>query len=177
MALKSYLNVLYNILITILKEGSDKMAKRVSKYDLVIDQKSGTDFNSLLSWQKQREYLVQSANLEQPVEIGFDWYLQEQYSGLSEEVFAKVVKNFKEQTKCSEVSIWIEKEYGYYDDVNVYFVFSGKRMETDEEFQLRLEGILAVKEKNKQASLKAKRQKEAHELAEYERLKKKFEKV
>ena len=76
----------------------------------------------------------------------------------------------KDLSPKEQASATILREYNYdsSDDYNIVY----ERLETDEEFEKRKKELAA--EKEKQIALKKK--KEEEELAEYERLKKKFQK-
>jgi hypothetical protein len=62
-----------------------------------------------------------------------------------------------------DFSIEIEKSLGYYDSIEAVIILTYKRLETDEEYNARLEDEQGFAERRK-----------AYEKAEFERLKKKF---
>lgn len=80
----------------------------------------------------------------------------------------------------NEVYMAIDYSRGYYDDIDIDIKIIGSRMENDEEYAARQEKENAedVKRKANEAKVRreAKAKRDAKDLVEYERLRKKFEK-
>lgn len=74
----------------------------------------------------------------------------------------------------------IDYSHGYYDDIDIETYINAWRFETDEEYHNRLEKEAERERKRKESDKKnraeAKAKRDAKDLVEYERLKKKFEK-
>lgn len=64
--------------------------------------------------------------------------------------------------------------YEYYGGMDWDYYITGYRLETDDEYNKRLEKNLKIKQASKDRAIKEKKAKEARDLAEYERLRKKF---
>lgn len=102
--------------------------------------------------------------------------LQDVYNWNTKKV-AEATKSFSEMSLIPEEMITFDLGYesGYYDSVDVYVEFRGIRLETDEEYERRLEELRLKEEAKKEAAKKSALKKAEQDKAEYERLKKKFE--
>lgn len=89
--------------------------------------------------------------------------------------FLKTYPSFKRE----ELSVSIDYSHGYYDEIDIDVYVNGTRQETDEEYFLRMEKEEAKRKRDSanaaKSRKKAKEEKEAKDLAEYIRLKEKYE--
>ena len=80
----------------------------------------------------------------------------------------------KHGVDVKEVTLEFDYEMGYYNNPDLRTRFRLYRPETEVEYQKRYDQWLKSLEAGKKAAATAKENKEAHDLAEYERLKKKY---
>jgi hypothetical protein len=102
-----------------------------------------------------------------------------EYDGFTPDYLQRIMDDFINEFPTiieASVNFYIEKDYGYYDDVSLKVVIKANRYETDDEYDLRISDIMAKKKRDAENAKKSKLKAEENEKALYERLKLKFEK-
>lgn len=91
-------------------------------------------------------------------------------------VCSEIAKIKADFPQYEEIVMKGEYEYGYYDSCEYMISFFGKRFETEEEYNKRMETNENRAEAARKAALTKKKLKEEKDLALYQELKKQFEK-
>lgn len=105
-------------------------------------------------------------------------YVLDPYQGTDlQSLMDEFEKIKKEYPNFDEYFFHTEIDEGYCGDIPILdCYFTGKRLETDEEYNKRLEKEEQKKKRDKENARKSKLKQEEIERKQYERLKKKFEK-
>ncbi len=80
----------------------------------------------------------------------------------------------EKHSDCSSLDISFDIEHGYYDSTSIVVSLSGIRMETDDEWQKRIDGLKKAKEAAKKMKITMSQRQEEKDRKEFERLKAKF---
>lgn len=100
-------------------------------------------------------------------------YLDDAYSFLDEKTLKDSIKYLKELVKKYGNNAKLDYVCADYGD-SIYYNIIWEREENDEEYKARIHREEKAKERKEQGKLTRKQKKEASDIKEYERLKKKF---
>lgn len=96
------------------------------------------------------------------------------FEGTVDGVIDRLNELKEKHSDYSILDISFDIEYGYYDSASIVVSLSGIRMETDDEWQKRIDGLKKAKEAAKKRKITMSQRQEEKDKKEFERLKAKF---